>query len=308
MPDGPPAPVVCLVGPTGAGKTAAAVELARALGGAVVNLDSRQIYQGLEIVTAQPTLAERRGVEHLLYGFLPPRQAMSAGRFAELARTALAELQGRGLVPILVGGTGLYLDSLLGGLADIPETPAAIRDKWQRLCAERGPEALHAELQAQDPAYAARIHPRDRQRITRALEVLDSTGQTFSQWHADAAQEQAILPALKLAVDLPREELLARLAARIEAMLAAGALEEMRQAYANCPDESAPGFTGIGCPELLQHLLGRLDLEAAKALWFKRTKDYAKRQLTWFRKDPAIQWFRPDDVAGMLAAARQALG
>lgn len=294
-------PVICIVGPTGAGKTAAAVHLALALGGGVVNLDSRQVYRGLEVVTAQPTPEERREVPHLLYGFLDPREAMSAGRFAQLARAAMAQLRGQGLLPLLVGGTGLYLKSLLGGLADIPDVPAAVRSRWQQACADHGPEALHARLRELDPVSAARIMPRDRQRVTRALEVLEATGKPLSAWHAQTPGI-AEFAVLRLGVALERPLLFARLEARIQAMLDAGALQEMRAAHAACPDEAAPGFTGIGCRELLDHLHGRTDLEAARALWLKRTRDYAKRQLTWFGKDD-VRWFAPHDVQGMLATA-----
>lgn len=298
--------VLCILGPTGAGKTDAAVALAEDLDGGVVNFDSRQVYRYLPIVTAQPTQEERRAVPHLLYGFLEPCESISAGSFTAMAEQSMAELRGKGLLPILVGGTGMYLDGLLLGLAEIPPVPDDIRQTVQAECERLGTAKLHELLAAIDPRYAAKIHANDRQRITRALEVHAATGRTFSQWH-DLQQGQASSPrydALKIGVILSMADLEARLALRIERMLEAGALEEMRRAYALCPDEYAPGFTGIGCRELLEVILGRMSLEEAKHVWLKRTRAYAKRQLTWFRRDKGIHWFAPSDFAAMLDIAR----
>lgn len=298
--------VLCILGPTGAGKTDAAVALAEGLGGGVVNFDSRQVYRCLPIVTAQPTREEQRAVPHLLYGFLEPCESISAGSFTALAEEAMAELRGKGLLPILVGGTGMYLDGLLLGLAEIPPVPDEIRRAVQAECERLGTARMHELLVAIDPRYAAKIHANDRQRITRALEVHAATGRTFSQWH-DLQQSQASAPrhdALKIGVALSMTDLEARLALRIERMLEAGALEEMRRAYALCPDEHAPGFTGIGCHELLEVILGRTSLEEGKHIWLKRTRAYAKRQLTWFRRDTGIHWFAPSDLAAMLDLAQ----
>lgn len=297
--------VLCILGPTGAGKTEAAVVLAQSLGGGVINFDSRQVYRGVPIVTAQPAEEEQGGVPHLLYGFLDPCESMSAGAFIAMAEEAMAGLRPQGLLPILVGGTGLYLDSLLHGLAEIPTVPSEVREAVQTECDRLGAARLHARLAEVDPAYAARIHPNDRQRITRALEVHAATGRTFSEWHR-LQQSRSASPrydALKIGVALEMAELEPRLSLRIEGMLAAGALEEMRLAYARCPDERAPGFTGIGCRELLDFILGRTGLEEAKSSWLKRTRAYAKRQMTWFRADPDIHWFGPGEFEAMRGLA-----
>jgi len=297
--------VLCILGPTGAGKTEAAVLLAECLGGGVINFDSRQVYRGLPIVTAQPSKEEQRAVPHLLYGFLDPCKPLSAGTFVAMAEEAMAGLRAQGLLPILVGGTGMYLDSLLYGLAEIPQVPEAVRQAVQSECDRLGPARLHEQLAAVDPAYAARIHPNDRQRITRALEVHAATGRTFSKWHAEQ-KAQARVPrhhALKIGVRLDAEVLKARLALRIERMLESGAVEEMRRAFAQCPDENAPGFTGIGCLELLEFILDRKNLEEAKQVWLQRTRAYAKRQMTWFRRDAGIHWFSPHDLQAMLDLA-----
>jgi len=297
--------VLCVPGPTGAGKTAAAIALARAVGGGVVNFDSRQVFADFPVITAQPSAAERAACPHLLYGFLSTADSLSAVAWANLARQAVADLAARGLVPILVGGTGFYLRALLTPLAPIPPVPAAVRQAVQERWAGQG-EALHAELARVDPPAAARIHPRDRQRVTRALEVLAATGRTLSDWHREGAAGPD-WEVRRLGVALPAAELGGRLEARIRAMLAAGALDEARRALARCPDRSAPGWTGIGCAELGAHLAGELDLEAACALWLRNTRAYAKRQMTWFKRDAAIRWFAPGQEPALVEAARHFL-
>jgi tRNA dimethylallyltransferase len=185
--------------------------------------------------------------------------------------------------------------------------PAEIRQLIQAECDSQGTARLHERLTAVDPRYAAKIHVNDRQRITRALEVHAATGRTFSEWH-DLQQTQAAssrYDALKIGIVLDMTDLEARLALRIERMLEAGALEEMRRAYALCSDEHAPGFTGIGCRELLEVILGRTNLEEAKRIWLKHTRAYAKRQLTWFRRDAGIHWFAPTDFSAMLDLAQR---
>lgn len=300
-------PLICLVGATGTGKTAAALALARAFGGGVINFDSRQVYAGLGIVTAQPTAEEQSVCPHALYGYLPVSESVRAGAFAgeilEQARTYAA----RGLLPILVGGTGLYLKSLIDGLAPIPDINSEIRAEVVRTCQEIGSPALHARLSGFDPEYASRIHPNDPQRICRAVEVYTATGRTLTWWHGHTCPPEG-LRAVQIGLDTDLEMLTPRLALRIELMLEHGALEEMRAAYAACPDRQAPGFSGIGCPELLAMQLDGLSREEAVVLWLRNTRAYAKRQLTWFRKDQRIQWFAPADVDGMLQCAGSFLG
>ncbi|EPR44073.1 tRNA dimethylallyltransferase [Desulfovibrio sp. X2] len=286
---------VCIVGPTGAGKTDLALALAERFRGGVVNIDSRQLYSGLEIVTAQPTAADQARCPHLLYGVLSPCQSVSAGAFTVMAEEAMLELAEQGCLPLLVGGTGLYLDALLYGLSPIPEVPDVTRQQLQEAWEVFGGETLHSWLTQIDPVYAAKIHPNDRQRITRALEVFESTGRVFSSFHQQE-DEPPRFDALKLGVGMDLDELTPRLALRIESMLEAGAAAEMERAFAECPRVDAPGFTGIGSHELLEYIRGRLDIEQAKSLWLKRTRAYAKRQMTWFKRDEAIQWLRPDDT------------
>ena len=294
--------LVCLVGATGTGKTAAALALATALGGGVINFDSRQVYAGLPIVTAQPSPEERAVCPHELYGYLPVDEPVRAGAFAGEILARARAFRERGLVPILVGGTGLYLKSLIDGLAPIPDIDPAVREAVTRECASVGSQVLHARLRQVDPDYAARIHPNDPQRICRALEVFEATGRPLTWWHAQTSRPQG-LRALKIGLRTDLASLTPRLERRIGLMLEAGALEEVRLAYEGCPDRNAPGFSGIGCPELLAVLLDGLDMAAARIDWLRSTRAYAKRQLTWFNKDADIAWHDPLDAAGMVGRA-----
>ncbi|MFZ5427493.1 MAG: tRNA (adenosine(37)-N6)-dimethylallyltransferase MiaA [Thermodesulfobacteriota bacterium] len=293
---------LCLLGPTGAGKTEAALALADAFNGAVVNFDSRQVYREIPVTTAQPSPEERARCPHLLYGFLQCSETISAGTYAEMAAKTVTEVMNQGMTPILVGGTGLYLRALLDGMAPIPDVPAEIREKVFADWDELGPIAMHERLAETDPVYAAKIHPNDRQRVTRALEVIEATGKTFSQWHAATAKVLDV-PCLRLGIAMEKAELHGRLARRIEAMLEAGAIEEVRQALKACPEPDAPGLSGIGCAELAAHLRGALSLEDAKTLWLANTKAYAKRQMTWFRKDRDVHWVGPKQTARMVELA-----
>ncbi len=295
--------VLCLLGPTGAGKTEAALALAGRFDGSVINFDSRQVYRDLPITTAQPSSEEQARCPHLLYGFLETDEALSAWSYAEQAKQAITEVHAAGGTPILVGGTGLYLRALLEGMSPIPAVPEEVRARLTEEWLECGPEAMHARLRAVDPAYGARIHPHDRQRVTRALEVYAATGRALTHWHADTAGALG-LPCLKLGIRTEKDALHQRLARRIEIMMERGALREVELALAGCSNPDAPGLTGIGCAELAAHLRGQMRLVDALWAWLGNTKAYAKRQSTWFKKDPEILWFEAADVAAMERAAQ----
>lgn len=295
-------PVICLVGPTGAGKTAASLHLARRFQGSVINLDSRQVYRDFPIITAQPSAEEQGTCPHMGYGFLATEEKVSAGRFMDMAADAISRTRAEGRVPLLVGGTGLYLKALLEGLADIPQVDPDIMHRYEAECDAVGPEPLHARLRDIDPDYAARIHPNDRQRICRALEVFEGTGKTFSWWHAQPMQETPYV-GLRLGIRTTLQELEPQLARRIEIMLEMGALDEARAARTQCDDPAAPGWSGIGCAEVYRHLTGDVTLEECTTLWLKNTRAYAKRQLTWFRRDTAIHWVGSQEFATMDALA-----
>lgn len=298
--------IICIAGPTGAGKSAIAARLGAVLGGEVLNADSRQVYADFPIITAQPGGEERALCPHHLYGFLPTEKKMSAGQYARRAEELIKELLVQGKTPIVVGGTGLYFRSLLKGIADIPQVGKVIHQKWQNRAAAEGSPALHRELAAIDMAYAAKIHPNDKQRVTRALEVFEATGRTFSWWHQRSPLTGSF-DYLYLGIGMPLQQLEPVLGRRIEMMVEAGAVDEARAALRKCPNPKAPGWSGIGCAELYRHLAGKLDLDDATALWRRNTRAYAKRQLTWFRAEPEIRWFTPHDYHAVLETVQAAL-
>ena len=293
---------LCLAGATATGKTALAHALAERLGARLLSADAMLVYRGMDIGTAKPTPEERARFAYRGLDCVGPDRDFSVGAWLAHAQAAQTEADAAGAPLVAVGGTGLYFQSLLHGIAEIPPVAADIIARLTARLEEEGSPALHAELTRRDPEYAARIHPNDRQRIVRALEVLEGTGKTFSWWHAHAMP--APLCAGPLACFMPELDALApRLARRIDLMLHAGALEEARAALRRCDDPAAPGWSGIGCAELLAHLRGELSLEACKALWFKNTRAYAKRQLTWFRARPDAVACAPGDISALLALA-----
>lgn len=281
--------IIALVGATGTGKSDAGIFLANAFSGEIINFDSRQVYKDVPLITAQPSAEEQRHCPHRLYGFLDSSVAVRAGSFAERLEDEIDEVISRGRIPILVGGTGMYLKTLLCGLAPIPSVSEEIRAEAEKFFAVCGGQKMHERLQKFDPEYAAKIHPNDRQRICRAFEVFWATKIPFSEWHKrQTVNEKFAVLQLGLWRDLA--ELTPRLGLRIEKMLALGAYEEMERAFAKCPNEKAPAFDGIGCRELLEWISGRCDEKSCRELWLKNTRAYAKRQITWFKKDKTIVW------------------
>ncbi|TVM34537.1 tRNA (adenosine(37)-N6)-dimethylallyltransferase MiaA [Oceanidesulfovibrio marinus] len=299
-------PVICLLGVTGAGKTAASLALAEALPGSVVNLDSRQVYREFPVITAQPSPEERAVAPHYLYGFLPCTERISAGVFAERAHEACAEVRASGRYPLLVGGAGLYLRAFLEGLAPIPPVDEAVRESLEQALDRSGLAPLRKRLEEADPEYAAAIHPNDTQRTLRALEVYDSTGKPLSWWHAQPTPTPQVRP-LKLFLEVEQKALHRRLDERISQMLEAGAVDEARKAMDSCPDPDAPGWSGIGCAELHAYLSGGCPLPEARALWLRNTKAYAKRQMTWFRKESDMMAVPAQDVNRIVALASRFL-
>ena len=297
--------VVCLLGPTGTGKTGAALNLAEGLDCEIINVDSRQVYRDFPIITAQPSPKDLERCPHRLYGFLPSDSRIDAGRFAELAEEAIAASLNAGRLPVLVGGTGLYVDAVLYGLAPMPEVPGEVRDQVQKEGERLGPERLHQELEKVDPGAARAIHPRDRQRVTRALEVCRASGKPISWWQQRSQKGEPKYHCLKLGLYEQLSTLEPRLWQRIERMIEAGAFREAELAWQRCPDSSAPAWSGIGCAEMLQVLHSRLSWSEAKARWFRRTRQYAKRQLTWFRKDEEIVWLPVAEAAKAVPLVRQ---
>ncbi len=289
---------ILIAGPTASGKSALALALAERRGGVVINADSMQVYRDLRIITARPTPAEEARAPHRLYGHVDAAENYSVGRWCADAQAALAEAAQAKRVPILVGGTGLYFRALTRGLAAIPPVDPDIRARLRERLAAQGVEALHAELSACDPVTAARLMPRDRSRILRALEVFQATGRALADWHR--AGLPAILDpaqAVKIFLNPPREELKRRIEARFDAMLAAGALDEVRALDArNLPDH-LPAMKAHGVPWLRRHLRGEISLDQAAAGGKMDTRRYTKRQATWFRNQmPDWIWVKPEEA------------
>ena len=289
MTDGGTDRVVVVTGPTASGKSALAARLAAALDGVVINADSMQVYDGLSILTARPGGAELALAPHRLYGVLPPEEACSAGRWREMALAEIEAARRDGKLPVLCGGTGLYLRALIEGIAELPAIPGDVREAARSLHRELGGEAFHGRLAERDPATAARLHPNDSQRLIRAWEVLEATGKPLSAWHAEAGQAPAPYDFRRIVVLPPREALYESCDARFGKMLEAGALEEVAALLARGLDPRLPAMKALAVPELIRHLRGELSLEAAAEGARTATRRYAKRQLTWLRGEESRQ-------------------
>jgi tRNA dimethylallyltransferase len=287
---------VLIAGPTASGKSVLAVDLARATGGVVINADSMQVYRDLRILTARPTLEQEALAPHRLYGHVDAAVNCSVGIWLDAAQDALADAERSGRLPIFVGGTGLYFKALLRGLSAIPPVPQNIRDAIRTRLERDGVEALHAELIRRDPVAGARLKPRDRARIPRALEVLEATGKPIDEWHAHGLPsllKPDDVRAVFLAPD--RAELHARIDQRFATMLAEGALDEVSALASRNLDPMLPAMKALGVPPLLKHLRGEISREEAGVQGSAETRQYAKRQFTWFRHQlPEFTWVTPD--------------
>ncbi|MCB1393801.1 tRNA (adenosine(37)-N6)-dimethylallyltransferase MiaA [Nitrobacter sp.] len=293
---------VLIAGPTASGKSALALSLAERTGGIVINTDSMQVYRDLRIITARPTPEEEVRVPHRLYGHVDAGVNCSAGMWVADAGTALAEARAQNRLSIFVGGSGLYFKALTRGLSAVPPIPPQVRDDVRARLERDGAEALHAVLGRCDPAAAQRLKPRDRVRIARALEVIEATGRSLTDWHRDGLPP--LLPprcvkAVFLAPD--RDALYARIDARFGAMLTAGALEEVAALAQRRLDPLLPAMKAHGVPALIRHLRGEISLAEAAEIGRADTRHYAKRQFTWFRHQlPEFAWVRPEEARKVL--------
>jgi tRNA dimethylallyltransferase len=291
---------VLIAGPTASGKSAAALALAQELGGVIINADSMQVYRELRVLTARPTLEAEARVPHFLYGHVSVSERYSVGRYQDEAAHALREVRERGLLPIFVGGTGLYFGVLTEGLSPIPPVPASVRADVRRRFEALGRDAFFADLAERDEATAAKLRPSDTQRVLRAADVLEATGRPLSAWQD--SRGSAVLDETRLArfvLSPPREMLLARIDARLKAMAAQGILDEAR-ALARL-DPSLPAAKALGVRELVRHLAGEIGLEEALEAVRIATRQYAKRQQTWFRnrmKD--WKWLEDADISNLI--------
>jgi tRNA dimethylallyltransferase len=284
-------PLVAVVGPTASGKSALGVWLAEQFGGEVLACDSTQLYRGFDIGTAKPGLAERHGVPHHLIDALTPSEDATAGGYRQMALAVLDDLRMRGKLPILTVGTGLYLRALLEGLADVPQRSEELRERLRASVEEHAPGYLHRMLKRLDPEAAGKIAPPDEQKLIRAIEVCVLARRPVSEVHRTGRTPLAGWRALKIGLMPPREGLYRRIHVRTDAMLSRGWMEEVRGLMASRSPGNAKPFDFIGYRELREVLRGEKTLEDARVAIQQSTRRYAKRQITWFRKDPGIHWF-----------------
>jgi tRNA dimethylallyltransferase len=296
-PDRPP--LLVIVGPTGVGKTAAAVALGQRIPIEVISADSRQVYRGMDIATGKPTSDERAAVPHHLVDVVDPDDRYHAARFRTEAEAAIADVQRRGRLPVIVGGTGLYIRALLRGLDAAPPADPDFRRELAGLAAREGRAALHAQLAATAPAVARGLHPNDEVRVIRALERLRA-GAAAAEPQERWQRHEAPWSVTYIGLMLERAELARRLAARAQSMVAAGLLDEVRRLLRRGYGPALPAMQGIGYRQFVEVALGRLDAAAALALMQRDTVRYAKRQMTWFVREPGVAWV---DVAAGGGAA-----
>jgi tRNA dimethylallyltransferase len=299
------ASAILIAGPTASGKSALAVDLAREIGGAIINADSMQVYRDLRVITARPAAVEEAQVPHRLYGHVDAAENYSVGRWLADVRPALDEVFAGGRVPVLVGGTGLYFKALTRGLSAVPPVPAEIRNSVRARLEAKGAAALHAELLQRDPS--SRLEPADRTRIARALEVLEATGRPLTDWHSDGLPPLIDASrAVKVFLAPERDELRRRIDARFDAMLGAGALDEVRALAARRLDPLLPAMKAHGVPWLIRHLAGEVTLAEAAVGAKNDTRRYTKRQFTWARHQlPDWTWTAP---TGALTEVLRAFG
>jgi tRNA dimethylallyltransferase len=283
--------LIVIVGPTASGKSALGIAIARKFGGEIVACDSTQLYRGFDIGTAKPPRAERAEIPHHLLDVLQANEPSTAGDYRERAELVLADLKARGKLPILTAGTGLYLRALLEGLAELPQRSEELRDRLRESAVSHGPGHLHAMLKKLDAETAAKIASADEQKIIRAIEVCVLANKPLSEVHRSSRKPLLGWSVVKIGLQPPREVLVDRIHARTDAMLGAGWLDEVRGLLAQNYAEDAKPFDFIGYRELREVLRGKITLVEARAAIQQSTRQYSKRQLTWFRREQNVQWF-----------------
>ena len=303
--------LICIAGPTASGKTALSIALAKELGGEIVSCDSMQVYKGMDIGTAKPTAEEMENIPHHMLSVAEPWEDFSVGKYCQMATPIVDDILSRGKTAIIVGGTGLYMDALIRGNDFAPVPSTGRREELEQLAAEKGIEAVIEQLRSVDPESADRLHPSDQKRIIRAMEVYLETGETITEHNR---KTQAIPPrydpvwfALE---DADRADLYARIDKRVEVMLQQGLIAEIQGLLDAGIPEKCTAMQAIGYKEFVDALQGRSSMETSTALVQQSSRKYAKRQLTWFRRNSAIHWLvreENDGTAEILAKARQVL-
>ncbi len=300
-------PVLVLAGPTAIGKTALSLEIADRFGCEIVSVDSMQVYQYMDIGTAKPTAHEQRRIRHHLIDIVLPDQQYNAARFVEDAARAMADIRGRGRIPLLTGGTGLYLTALFRGLFELPPVAADVREHLGQRLEREGREALFAELTRVDPATAARIHVNDTQRLLRALEIFHATGTPWSVHLAGQREKRksCCATSLQLCLTCDRDLLYRRIEERTGIMLAQGLVDEVEHLLAMGFPAELPSMQSIGYRHVNHYLAGHWDMEQTRETLVRDTRRYAKRQLTWFRKNPDLQWYDRGEGEAVIAKIGQ---
>ena len=283
--------LICICGPTASGKTALSVALAQQLHTEIISADSMQIYRGMDIGTAKPTLEERQGVPHHLFDVCEPSEPFSVARYVELADAAAQDILSRGMTPVVVGGTGLYMDALIEcSTFSGDETDLSMREKYQRMAAEQGNAAVHARLAEVDPESAEKLHPNNLKRVIRALEVYEQTGMTIIEFNRLHKRPQPKYEALKIGLcPADRQTLYDRIDQRVDQMLEDGLVTETEHLL-HQGSLTGTAAQAIGYKELLGYLSGEQTFEDCVALLKQRSRNYAKRQLTWLKRDDSIHW------------------
>lgn len=288
--------LVAIMGPTATGKSSLAMRLAGDLGGEIINADALQVYRGFDIGTAKPTVAERARIPHHLIDILEPDEQYSAGEFVRRARRAIEEIRERGALPLVVGGSGLYIRSLLEGISPLPPSDPAIRAELVERLAAEGLDELRRRLAELDPTTERRLAPGDTQRVMRALEVVLSTGRPLSSWIAARPLGENPLPATRIGLTLPRPILYDRIEQRVARMVNDGWVAEVDSLLRLGLETSVPAFTAIGYRQIARHLHGEWNLDEAVQKTVGATRRFAKRQATWFRREPDVHWFHAQSV------------
>ena len=303
--------LICIAGPTASGKTALSIALAQELGGEIVSCDSMQVYKGMDIGTAKPTVEEMAGIPHHMLSVAEPWEDFSVGKYCDMATPIVDDILARGKTAIIVGGTGLYMDALIKGNDFAPVPSTGRREELEKLAAEQGIATVIEQLRAVDPESADRLHPSDQKRIIRAMEVYLETGETITEHNR---KTQLIPPRYNpvwfALEDADRANLYSRIDRRVEVMLEHGLIAEIQGLLDAGIPEKCTAMQAIGYKEFVDALQGRSSMETATALVQQSSRKYAKRQLTWFRRNPAIHWLRREENQGtgeILAKARQIL-
>lgn len=296
MDDNKKIPVIAVVGPTASGKTVLSIAIAKAYGGEIVSADSMQIYKGMDIATAKPDLTERDGIAHHLMDFLDPEEPFSVSDYVQLANQAIDDIHSRGHIPVLVGGTGLYVDSLLENITFTEtETDLLLREQLRLRAVEEGGESLLAELAEFDPSYADTLHPNNINRIIRGIEIYRTTGMTMSEHRIRSRQVPSRFAPCLIGLNYTDRKLLyQRIDQRVDLMVEQGLLQEAQAVLQQSDLKTA--VQAIGYKELKPYFAGECSLDEALDNLKRQTRRYAKRQLTWFRKNSQIQWIYPDQM------------